>query len=317
MKQAGKATAPRASTRTGRALRPAAAGSELRLQATPGIARYVQLASVIRQKIVANEWPVGTGLPTVEAFARELGIAKVTVRQAYGLLVHEGLIASERGRGTRVTASPVSAGQDIRAAINDWLDVPDGFRIRMLEKEPGVALPHSLLLTGQAAPDYMRLKKLHLHGTQIICLAEFWVASEVYARFPKGSEDRNKIAWLLPKYSKSSMKNLHQVITVGQAEHGLAQILKYSFAAPVATVKRCITDSDGTVIYASVTWYRGDHFIFDMTVPVDLMYGKRNLVRAEDGGGAVPRRSGVQTGLAGQSGLDGLGSAGSVGSGRA
>lgn len=280
----------------------APAAGELRLQATPGIARYVQLASVIRQKIAANEWLVGTALPTVDAFARELGIARVTVRQAYGLLVQEGLITSERGRGTRVTASPVSAGNEVRAAINDWLDVPDGFRIRMLEKEAGVALPRTLLLTGQAAPEYMRLKKLHLHGTQIICLAEFWVASDVYARFPRGSEDRNKIAWLLPKYSKSSMKNLHQVITVGQADHGLAQVLKYPFAAPVATVKRCITDNAGTVIYASVTWYRGDHFIFDMTVPVELMYVKQDHVRA--GGEGAEQTSGRRATAAAGVGID-------------
>ena len=260
----------------GKAARPRNA---IRLDASPGIARYVQLASVIRQKIVSGEWPVGTTLPTVESFAQQLGIARVTVRQAYGILVSEGLVSSERGRGTRVTASPVTAGEEIRATINNWLDVPDGFRIRMLETEAGASLPAPLLLTGTAAGSYMRLKKLHLHGTQIICLAEFWVASEVFERFPPGSELHNKIAWLLPKYSKSSMKNLNQVITVGQADHDLARILRYPFAAPVATVKRCITDAAGTVIYASLAWYRGDHFIFDMTVPVEVMYGKQIKAR--------------------------------------
>jgi GntR family transcriptional regulator len=256
-------------------VKKAAARSTVPLDDSPGVVRYVQLASFIRHKIVANEWPVGSMLPTVQEFSEQLGIARVTVRQAYAILVREGLISSERGRGTQVTASPATAGNEIRAAINNWLDVPDGFKIRMLEKQAGVALPAQLLLSGAAAKGYMRLTKLHLHGSQIICLAEFYIESAVFSRFPKGSEQKSKIAWLLPKHSKQNMKFLHQVITVSQADHEMARILKYPFAAPIATVKRCITNDAGTVIYASTTWYRGDHFVFDMTLPVGIMYGKQ------------------------------------------
>lgn len=251
------------------------AATKVALDDSPGVVRYVQLANFVRHKIVSNEWPVGSMLPTVQDFSERLGIARVTVRHAYAILVNEGLISSERGRGTQVTASPAAAGNEIRAAINNWLDVPDGFQIRMLEKQADVALPAQLLLSGTAADSYMRLKKLHLHSSQIICLAEFYIETAVFSRFPKDSERKSKIAWLLPKYSMQDMKYLHQVITVSQADHEMARILKYPFAAPIATVKRCITNDVGTVIYASTTWYRGDHFIFDMTLPVNIMYGKQ------------------------------------------
>lgn len=258
-----------------KSVKKAAARTRIRLDDSPGVVRYVQLAGFIRHKIASNEWPVGKMLPTIQEFSEELGIAKVTVRQAYAILVRENLITSERGRGSHVKGVPAAPADEVRAAINNWLEVPDGFKIRILKKEDSLELPSELQLAGKPAPKYVRLKKLHLHNKQIICVAEFFVASEIFARFPKGSEKENKIAWLLPKYSLDNMKSLHQVITVSQADNELAKLLHYTFAAPIAKVKRCITNNMGTIVYASTTWYRGDHFIFDMTMPVHIMYGRQ------------------------------------------
>lgn len=229
----------------------------------------------MRHKIVSNEWPVGTVLPTVQAFSEQLGIARVTVRQAYAILVREKLITSERGRGSHVRGMPQPASTGMSAAINNWLDLPKGFRIRVLEKEDGVKLPAELVLAGTPAEKYMHLKKIHLHNKQIILAADFYVASEIFARFPNGSESEEKITALLPRYSVEKMKSLRQVTTVSQADSELSKLLRCNFSAPVAKVKRCVTTKAGTIIYASVTNYRGDQFVFDMTLPVHVMYGKQ------------------------------------------
>lgn len=251
------------------------ANASLVLDQVPGVTRYVQVANFVRHKIASSEWPVGKVLPTVQAFSEELGIARVTVRQAYAILVREKLITSERGRGSHVRGTPRPANSEMSAAINNWLDLPDGFQIRVLEKEDGVALPSELLLAGTPAEKYVHLKKIHLHNKQIILAADFYVASDIFARFPKGSEKEEKITALLPRYSVEKMKSLRQVTTVSQADSELSKLLRCNFSAPVAKVKRCVTTHAGTIIYASVTNYRGDRFVFDMTLPVDVMYGRQ------------------------------------------
>ena len=251
--------------------------STLVLDAVPGVTRYVQLANFVRQKIVSREWPVGMVLPTVQDLSGELGIARVTVRQAYSILVREKLIISERGRGSRVTGLPRPPAEGLRAAVNSWLDVPDGFRIRILKKEEVSELPGELRLAGKAAPRYVHLQKLHLHHDQIICVADFYVASDIFGRLPRGSEKNNKVTSLMAQYAKEQMELSHQVITVSQADADLARMLQCNFAAPVAKVTRDITNSAGLIVYASKTDYRADHFIFDMTLPVEVIYGRHKL----------------------------------------
>jgi GntR family transcriptional regulator len=57
-------------------------------------------------------------LPPITQLADDLGVAVVTVRQAYELLAKEGLIRSQRGVGTHVAALPAAVG-DLELAIND------------------------------------------------------------------------------------------------------------------------------------------------------------------------------------------------------
>jgi GntR family transcriptional regulator len=74
----------------------------------PGPPRYMQLAAAFRRPIASNQCPLGAQVRTVEALAEEYGVARITIRQAMGVLEAEGLVERSRGRGTRVTARPHS-----------------------------------------------------------------------------------------------------------------------------------------------------------------------------------------------------------------
>ena len=245
---------------------------EFVLNDRPGITLYVQFANFLRQKIANGHWPPGHRLPTVQALAEELGVARITVRQAYAILVSEGLISSERGRGTRVRENSGPAAGAVRAAINSWLDVPDGFQIRILTREPSATLPEEARLTGAPTGRYMHLRKSHLHNGKILFVSDMYVAAEVFKRLPPRSEEKFKLSGILCRYAPELMKVLHQVITVTQADGELALLLGCRFGVPVAQVRRCVTNDAGGIIYAASTKYLGEYFVFDMTLPVDVVY---------------------------------------------
>jgi GntR family transcriptional regulator, arabinose operon transcriptional repressor len=76
------------------------------------IARYTQLISHFRERILDGSLPAGARLPTELELAAEHKISRGTVRQAMSALVNEGLLERVRGRGTFVRpplpiASPV------------------------------------------------------------------------------------------------------------------------------------------------------------------------------------------------------------------
>ncbi|MDR1111934.1 MAG: GntR family transcriptional regulator [Deltaproteobacteria bacterium] len=63
---------------------------------------YLRLADSIRQSILDGVFRPGERIPTETVLARERGLSILTVRQALGLLVDEGLLERFIGRGTYV-----------------------------------------------------------------------------------------------------------------------------------------------------------------------------------------------------------------------
>jgi GntR family transcriptional regulator len=65
--------------------------------------QYQKLASEIRDKVASGEYAPGDRIPSESAFCKSSGLSLLTVRQAMGVLVDEGLLERFPGRGTYIT----------------------------------------------------------------------------------------------------------------------------------------------------------------------------------------------------------------------
>lgn len=63
---------------------------------------YLQLAEILKQRILDGVYRCGEKIPSEAALSREQGLALMTVRQAVGVLVERGLLERQPGRGTYV-----------------------------------------------------------------------------------------------------------------------------------------------------------------------------------------------------------------------
>lgn len=66
------------------------------------VALYYQLKEEIRRKILANEWPEGSRLPSEAEIAKMFEVSNITVRKAIDELQKENYLVKKRGRGTFV-----------------------------------------------------------------------------------------------------------------------------------------------------------------------------------------------------------------------
>lgn len=78
----------------------------IRIDPQSQIPLYAQIVEQIKSQIAAGQLVPGDQLPTIRRLATDLRINFNTVVRAYFELEREGLISTQRGRGTFVADSP-------------------------------------------------------------------------------------------------------------------------------------------------------------------------------------------------------------------
>ncbi|MGR3741874.1 GntR family transcriptional regulator [Companilactobacillus sp. DQM5] len=64
---------------------------------------YLQIKDLIKNKIVSNNYKIGSKIPSVREFSVDLGVNINTVQKALNELVQEKIIVTQRGKGNFVT----------------------------------------------------------------------------------------------------------------------------------------------------------------------------------------------------------------------
>lgn len=79
---------------------------QIKLDFRAGEPLYMQIARQVEQLVASGMLQVGDQLPTVRELATELRINFNTVARAYHVLDDQGLISTQRGRGTYIWEQP-------------------------------------------------------------------------------------------------------------------------------------------------------------------------------------------------------------------
>lgn len=71
-----------------------------------------QVASTVKEAILSGEWEPGEALPTEPELAEQFGVSRAVIRDATRMLVAQGLVDAQHGRGVFVTESQIDAFGD-------------------------------------------------------------------------------------------------------------------------------------------------------------------------------------------------------------
>ncbi len=72
--------------------------------------RYYQLASILRDRITAGEFAAHQSIPAERQLEELYSVSRTTIRQALDLLVRQGFLYREHGRGTFVSPQKLQKG---------------------------------------------------------------------------------------------------------------------------------------------------------------------------------------------------------------
>jgi GntR family transcriptional regulator len=228
------------------------------------VARYIQLATLFRNRIASGEWPVGSRIPNVDELADAFSVARGTMREALGLLEQEGLLERLRAKGTFVRKSPVPPRSHNLAL--DWASLQgahEGTTIEVIDHAITKVLPDIDHSKGTLAPKYRMIRRLFVRDARPYLVARFYVDD---ALFRQHATQFRKLP-ALPVLRRVAGRQLHrawQTLTIGVADVELAAVLKMPLNAPVARVDRIAIDGNGVIIYAGQGIYRGDTICMEM-----------------------------------------------------
>lgn len=240
------------------------ANAKHRIFGSTPIPRYLQLAELVRQRVIKGHWPPGSMLPSIEQLMDEFDVARVTVRQAIALLAEEGLISPQRGRGTFVTGKPDTRRHlRVETTLDDLVAMYSGDRPDHATLAEAVADPVLSDKDGIKAPKYYYLRRVHSRNGERYCVISIYIDHRVFRRAP--ARFRRELALpVLTSLPGLKITGARQTLTISTADVETSRLLGIPVNAPVGEVRRVMCGPDRTVIYLAEVTYRGDYIHLEM-----------------------------------------------------
>jgi GntR family transcriptional regulator len=228
--------------------------------------KYGVLAEAMRQRIQRGTWGPGQCIPSLHELAESFGVARLTARQAVQVLVQEGLLQAEQGRGTFVSGEPralknIRVQTTLKALSDMYVKAPP--EIRTLGEQVVLLSPQ------EGAPEcaYVQLRRVHSDGGTPYCVIMVHVQAEVFALAPRRFRQEAAIPVLL-SLVRRRIASARQTLLVGALDAETAGLLGVAAGSPAAYVRRVFAGRGGQVLYFADVTYRGDLVKLDIELAV-------------------------------------------------
>jgi GntR family transcriptional regulator len=236
--------------------------------------KYHQIYLVLREQL--HEGRFAQGLPGELALMRQFGVARVTVRRALQELAGEGLIARERGRGTRPVAARTPDAREERAAsartkttrltglLENLVSTSLNTTVRVLEVETVGATGEVAQALQLAAGDPVQ-KAVRVRSTSEGPLSHIttWVPGDLARHFGRRELAKKPILVLLEE-AGVRIAGARQTISARLADGQVAPHLGVAVGSALLAVRRLIHDEQGRPVQWLHGLYRPDRYEYQL-----------------------------------------------------
>ena len=221
---------------------------------------YVQVASVMRQRIENNEWAVGDKISTLEELEQEFGVARVTIRQGIEMLRKEGLLESQQGRGTFVSGKPkqdrfLNLATDFESMVSQLHDNA----VRRVQANLDSAPPEIRQGEGKPAEAYVFIRSVQYNKGVPFSVVSVYVDRDIYERSPEDFQHSAAIS-LISEMEDVTITHAHQTLTIGVAGPEIAELMKIGLGEPTADCRLILLDQNDRAIYVAEINYHKSCF---------------------------------------------------------
>ncbi|MBZ8132032.1 phosphonate metabolism transcriptional regulator PhnF [Afifella sp. IM 167] len=236
------------------------ASSEKRVSRRGGISLWRQIADVLRAEVIGGTWSADMPLPSEAALAQRFGVNRHTLRRALAVLADEGLVRSDQGRGTFVTAErlsyPIGRRTRFSEIVSRQTRAPGGQLVASrIEPAPAWIAEH-LSLAGKAS--LVRLETLSVADGVPISTSVSWFSAERFPALVAAYAETGSITAALARHGVSDYFRRWTKVRARPAEPAEMERLLLPRGASVLAADALNEDGEGVPVHFSETTFAAD-----------------------------------------------------------
>ncbi len=206
---------------------------------------YVQMFSIIREKIEQRDWPAGSQIPTEDELCRMYDVSKATVRMAIAELVRNGYLRKHQGKGTFVSQCLPELGITMKTQLTE--DIFGEGVITKKEllvrgvKEPSDDIRSHLKTEGRV---YYILCKRVVNG-EAAYIEESFVPLDVVPDIEQADVCAVPFYEMIQERSERKIQKVVQMIELAEMGSDEAAILRNGSGSAMLLLHRLLVGQDG------------------------------------------------------------------------
>ena len=226
----------------------------------PGAPLYLQLQSLLRNRIESGEYRPGDAFPSESELTSEHAVSRITVRRAIAELQREGLVFSRQGAGTFV-ADPARAGAQCLISFTSEAvrrGQEPGSRLLSLRRRRGPALAARQL--GLDPDDELfQIKRLRTLDGLPAYVSDAYIPASILPRLTTAdlasSGPDQSLYRLIEQHHRVPLEDGEEVATAVIASKEVREIFELPKDSPVLRKTCLLRDRTGrSIIYEEATW---------------------------------------------------------------
>lgn len=229
--------------------------------------KYESIADDLRAKIHAGEIKKNSALPFEYELCKQYNCSKQTMKKALEILVFEGLIYRQRGKGTFVKSTFDLNPHESSTSYVSGQTISD----RGAHNITNIVLNFEVVNPSQEVANILNIsvenfvyhfKKYRESDGKSPVIIESFVPIDVIPRLTQSTVSGSFFSYV-EKDLNLKIKSVHKKLTVDMADKECMELFKYERELPIAIVEGIHFLSTGEIFEYSISKHSYEHFVFN------------------------------------------------------
>lgn len=220
---------------------------------------YDVLAATLRENILTGVYPPGSKIPSESELMEDTGLSRSTVRRALEVLVEDGLLVKERGRGTFVAGSPTVDSKRVTFMSFSTEMAKQGHKVATRTVDAGLSASTDGVAAFFGIPtdeQLVKIMRLRYVDGEPFCLETLYFGIDLAELID--TDLTGSLHKVLRETFHREPARGHKTFEVCFATQNEAFLLDVPKEAPLMLVTDYVYDADGAPLYVSKRVMRTD-----------------------------------------------------------